>query len=104
MSGKVSGSGEWGLTSGYPAGVSGSGWRCSAPSASAAPAAAAARRPGSAAAHSGPAPAGTAPAAGQAAGLSWQQGALSCQALPCDLGPGLPLARPGVSITHEEAG
>ena len=54
------------LTSGSPAGASGSGWRCSALSASAAPAAADALHPGSAGARSGPAPAGTAPAAGQA--------------------------------------
>ena len=100
------------LTSDSPAGVSGSGWRCSAPFASAAPAAADALHPGSADAHLRPAPAGTAPAAGQVAVLSQHQGSLHrflIPALPCpaflfDLGPGLPLARPRGVRTHKEAG
>lgn len=96
--------GSGGLTSGSPAGVSGSGWRCSAPSASAAPAAAGARRPGGAGAHSGPAPAGTAPAAGHTVGLSWQQGACPARPLCVILAQVFPLLGPGLSITHEEAG
>ena len=75
---KASGSEDRGggsLTSGSPAGASGSGWRCSALSASVAPAAADALRPGSAGARSDPAPAGTAPVAGQAEvwGLLWHR-------------------------------
>ena len=110
----VSGSGDRGdgsLTSGSPAGASGSGWRCSARSASAAPAAADALHPGSAGAHSGPAPAGTAPAAGQAEvwGLlgplqepqsshgprpETRRPGFLCLAICVDFGPSLPLARP----------
>lgn len=109
------------LTSDSPAGVSGSGWRCSAPSASVAPVAADALRQGSAGAHSGPAPAETAPAAGQEEVLSgwgplrsqravrdpelWSGDLVPVLIQPflCDLGSGPPSPGLRVSSAQKEA-